>query len=93
MTDKVEIIDVAPRDGLQSQAKIVDTQTKITLIEKLIDAGIRRMEVGFGGSLAIVQTDTTWYSASIGEVQATEYEDGIADENWSYMQKRRLFDD
>jgi hydroxymethylglutaryl-CoA lyase len=45
MTEKIEIIDVAPRDGLQSQPKIVDTDTKIELIEKLIDAGIRRMEV------------------------------------------------
>jgi hydroxymethylglutaryl-CoA lyase len=45
MTEKIEIIDVAPRDGLQSQAKIVDTDTKIELINKLIDAGIKRMEV------------------------------------------------
>jgi len=45
MMEKIEIIDVAPRDGLQSQDKIVDTDTKIELIKKLIDAGIRRMEV------------------------------------------------
>jgi hydroxymethylglutaryl-CoA lyase len=45
MIEKIEIIDVAPRDGLQSQDKIVDTDTKIELIKKLIDAGIRRMEV------------------------------------------------
>ncbi len=45
MTNKVEIVDVAPRDGLQSQPKIIDTQSKITLIEKLIDAGVRRIEV------------------------------------------------
>ncbi len=44
MTNKIDIVDVAPRDGLQSQSKIVDTQTKVTLIEKLIDAGIRRIE-------------------------------------------------
>ena len=45
MMEKIEIIDVAPRDGLQSQDKIVDTDAKIELIKKLIDAGIRRMEV------------------------------------------------
>ncbi|MFT5350186.1 MAG: hydroxymethylglutaryl-CoA lyase [Planctomycetota bacterium] len=45
MTDKIEIVEVAPRDGLQSQAKIVDTETKIAFINRLIDAGIRRMEV------------------------------------------------
>ena len=45
MTEKIEIIDVAPRDGLQSQSVIVDTQTKIKLISRLIDAGVKRMEV------------------------------------------------
>ncbi len=45
MNDKIEIIDVAPRDGLQSQSQIVDTAIKLELIERLIDAGIRRMEV------------------------------------------------
>ena len=45
MSEKIEIIDVAPRDGLQSQSVLVDTQTKIKLISNLIDAGIRRMEV------------------------------------------------
>lgn len=45
MNDKIEIIDVAPRDGLQSQPAIVDTATKLELIKRLIDAGIRRMEV------------------------------------------------
>lgn len=45
MTNTIEIIDVAPRDGLQSQPRIVETQAKISLIQRLIDAGIRRMEV------------------------------------------------
>ena len=45
MADKVEIIDVAPRDGLQSQAELVDTATKLELINRLVDAGVRRMEV------------------------------------------------
>jgi len=45
LNNKVEIIDVAPRDGLQSQSEIVDTAIKLELIERLIDAGIRRMEV------------------------------------------------
>jgi len=45
MTDRVEIIDVAPRDGLQSQATIVDTATKLEFIRRLAGAGLRRMEV------------------------------------------------
>ena len=45
MKERVEIVDVGPRDGLQSQPKILDTDTKIALIERLIDAGIKRLEV------------------------------------------------
>ena len=45
MTEKVEIVDVAPRDGLQSQPKLLDTPTKLELIRRLVGAGIRRMEV------------------------------------------------
>lgn len=45
MSDTVQIVDVGPRDGLQSQPKLVDTDTKIALIERLIDAGVRRLEV------------------------------------------------
>ena len=45
MSEIIEIVDVAPRDGLQSQPKIVDTQTKLELIDGLINAGIKRMEV------------------------------------------------
>ena len=45
MPETVEIIDVAPRDGLQSQPKLLDTDTKLELITRLIEAGIRRLEV------------------------------------------------
>ena len=45
MDKQVEIVDVGPRDGLQSQPKLLDTDTKVALIERLIDAGIKRLEV------------------------------------------------
>jgi hydroxymethylglutaryl-CoA lyase len=45
MQDSVEIVDVGPRDGLQSQPRLVDTDTKLALIERLVDAGVRRLEV------------------------------------------------
>ena len=45
MVEQIEIIDVAPRDGLQSQAKLVDTNTKIELVTRLIEAGVGRIEV------------------------------------------------
>lgn len=45
MSERAEIVDVGPRDGLQSQPKILGTETKIILIQRLIDAGIKRIEV------------------------------------------------
>ncbi|MEY2460244.1 MAG: hydroxymethylglutaryl-CoA lyase, partial [Acidimicrobiaceae bacterium] len=36
---------MAPRDGLQSEDTIVDTATKIELINRAVAAGIRRIEV------------------------------------------------
>jgi hydroxymethylglutaryl-CoA lyase len=41
----VEVVEVSPRDGLQSEDVIVDTDTKVELITRAIDAGIRRIEV------------------------------------------------
>lgn len=45
MVEQVEIVDVGPRDGLQSQPQILATETKLALIERLLDAGVRRLEV------------------------------------------------
>lgn len=42
---RVSIIEVGPRDGLQSEPEILDTATKLEFIRRAIDAGIRRMEV------------------------------------------------
>jgi len=41
---KIEIIEVGPRDGLQNQDAVLSTPDKLTLIEKLIAAGARRIE-------------------------------------------------
>ncbi len=41
---KIEIIEVGPRDGLQNQDALLTTPDKLTLIEKLIGAGARRIE-------------------------------------------------
>ena len=40
----VEIIDVGPRDGLQNEPTILDVATKVDFIDRLVGAGIRRME-------------------------------------------------
>jgi len=45
MSEKVEIIEVGPRDGLQNQDAILSTEDKVSLITRLLDAGARRIEV------------------------------------------------
>lgn len=45
MGARVEIVDVGPRDGLQAQPQLLDTETKVALIERLVEAGVRRLEV------------------------------------------------
>jgi hydroxymethylglutaryl-CoA lyase len=41
----VEIVEVGPRDGLQSEPDVLPTQIKLELIQRLTDAGVRRVEV------------------------------------------------
>lgn len=41
----VEIVEVAPRDGLQNEKKVVSTAAKLELIDRAIRAGARRLEV------------------------------------------------
>jgi len=40
-----EIVEVGLRDGLQNDPAMLDTEGKLDFINRLIDAGIRRMEV------------------------------------------------
>lgn len=41
----IEVVEVAPRDGLQSEDVILDTETKVELINRAVAAGVRRIEV------------------------------------------------
>lgn len=61
----VEIVEVAPRDGFQSIPAPIPTGTKIELIEQLIEAGGKRIEIGsFVSPRAVPQM------ADIGEIAA-----------------------
>ena len=42
--EKIQIVEVGPRDGLQNEKEWVPTKTKIYLIEKLADAGLTKIE-------------------------------------------------
>jgi hydroxymethylglutaryl-CoA lyase len=44
MTRKIEIVEVGPRDGLQNDPAMMPTDAKIEFVERLIGAGVRRME-------------------------------------------------
>lgn len=43
--DRVTIIDVSPRDGLQNEDALVSTEDKVTLVHLLARAGLRHIEV------------------------------------------------
>ncbi len=43
--ENIQIVEVGPRDGLQNEKLWVSTETKISLIEKLADAGLTKIEV------------------------------------------------
>jgi hydroxymethylglutaryl-CoA lyase len=45
MAHAIEIVEVGPRDGLQSEAAILSTPLKLELIARLCAAGVRRIEV------------------------------------------------
>lgn len=42
--EKVKIVEVSPRDGLQNEKTFVETGTKIELIDRLSDAGFQNIE-------------------------------------------------
>lgn len=45
MSSAVRIVEVSPRDGLQSEALQVDTEVKLELIRRLLAAGLKDIEV------------------------------------------------
>jgi hydroxymethylglutaryl-CoA lyase len=45
LPDKVSIVEVGPRDGLQREPTPISTKEKVRLIEDLIDAGLKRIQV------------------------------------------------
>jgi hydroxymethylglutaryl-CoA lyase len=45
MSLPLEIVEVGPRDGLQSEPDVLATPLKLELISRLVDAGVRRVEV------------------------------------------------
>jgi hydroxymethylglutaryl-CoA lyase len=44
-SQQITLVEVGPRDGLQSEPEILSTESKARFIEMAIDAGVRRLEV------------------------------------------------
>jgi hydroxymethylglutaryl-CoA lyase len=45
MRSPVRIVEVGPRDGLQNEARFLPAATKLALVERLVAAGLREIEV------------------------------------------------
>ncbi|HEV7606168.1 MAG TPA: hydroxymethylglutaryl-CoA lyase [Steroidobacteraceae bacterium] len=41
----IEIVEVGPRDGLQSESQVLPTPAKVEFVRRLLSAGLRRIEV------------------------------------------------
>ena len=44
LPDRVRIVEVGARDGLQNEPGVVPTEAKLALIERLADAGLQHIE-------------------------------------------------
>src|SRR5215212_1677125 len=56
----VEIVEVGPRDGFQGIGPFIPTETKIAMLERLVAAGLRRIEIGsFVSASAVPQLRDT----------------------------------
>ena len=65
MTDRITLVEVGPRDGLQNEKQTVSAETKIELIERLAAAGHVNVEAG-----AFVSPKWVPQMAGSGEVMA-----------------------
>jgi hydroxymethylglutaryl-CoA lyase len=45
MPAAVDVYEVGPRDGLQNEKTVLPVETKLAMIESLVDAGIKRIEI------------------------------------------------
>lgn len=44
--EKLELVEVSPRDGLQNEPDVVSTENKLALIDHILGAGFLRLEAG-----------------------------------------------
>ncbi len=44
--ERVRLTEVGPRDGLQNEARLLDVERRVALVERLVEAGLSEIEVG-----------------------------------------------
>lgn len=71
MNDRVRLVEVGPRDGLQNESAEFDTATRVTLVRRLLDCGFEHVEAGSFVSPKWVpkMADTTEVLASFDEAE------------------------
>lgn len=76
MTKNVIINDVGPRDGLQTQGKILTVEERVRLIKALVAAGIPSIEVGsFVSPKAVpAMADTDQVFAALSEIGSVDFQ-------------------
>ncbi|RAL24953.1 hydroxymethylglutaryl-CoA lyase [Lujinxingia litoralis] len=45
-TNDIRFFEVGPRDGLQNESRVLSCADRVAMIEKLVDAGVRDVEIG-----------------------------------------------
>jgi hydroxymethylglutaryl-CoA lyase len=72
-SSRIEIVEVGPRDGLQSESQVLATGAKVEFIRRLADAGLRRIEVAsFVNPKRVPQmADAEAVMAALAEVRST----------------------
>lgn len=65
MNPHIEVVEVGPRDGLQNEERVLDVDTKVELIGRLVADGVRRLE-----AVSFVREDLVPQMAGAEEVLA-----------------------
>ena len=52
LPERVTVVEVGPRDGLQSLGRWIDTDIKVAMIDRLTDAGFPVIEITRAPSIA-----------------------------------------
>lgn len=75
MGEKINILDVSARDGLQNEPRLVSTADKLTLIAKLVQAGVRDIQAtGFVHPRWVPQmADAEALAAHFGEFRGVRF--------------------